>query len=158
MSRIFVAFAPLIGGEPELLPPASQAEADIFRRGSSPGGTVIFRVKAPHGKRLRHKCAGKRIGRLDEGQFGSTGRPVVFVLTGSAGVFNFLNNRATGEHRFFPLQSFWQIGPRRNWLKNNGMPWVAGEFPPDVGSNYGRPLMPHTYLGQTNDPWAPETP
>jgi len=165
MARWFIATLPISNGRPDL-PPAietaiTNGQADVTREGTS------FRLKqAPPagttGRPEMKSLVGRYLGRLDEGQFGTTGRPAIIVCTGSKSALQWLRSKVAdpdnGAYRFKSLENAWQIAAVRDWLKANGMPWVVGEFGPVPGSTYGRCTIPIVYCGQSHDPWRPEDP
>lgn len=149
MSRWFVATVPLENGEPKFMD--SLPEGVSFDRSGD-----IVNLSTDGGQ---YHFTAKYLGRLGEGQFGTTGRPAVIVCTANDAAFSWLRGRVpdpdNGNYRYKSLEDAWQVTAVRDWLKANGMPWVAGEFSPDPGSIYGRPTLPVVWCGQNHDIWAP---
>lgn len=163
MSTWFIATIPFDGTGPKLLPNIDTLIANGRVWVERDGKSFKFKEYPDEGQTTRRELrslVGKYLGRLDEGQFGTTGRPAVVVCSGSKSAFQWLKDRIVGnpDYNFASLEATWQIEDRRDWLKANGMPWVAGEFGPVPGSTYGRPTLPIVWCMQSHDVFAPEEP
>ena len=186
MSRYFLATIPIVTGQPVWAPNIATPTYDgdgnitswtagkrieVFRTGD------FFLLKQHHSDsniadvHRRHGLAGEFLGRLDEGQFGTSGKPAVIVATGRPATMQFFKDQASGNpaYRFETLESAWQITAGRKWLKNDDLDgavplattrirWVAGGFGPVPLSTYGRPALRRVYGGQHWDLFPPENP
>ena len=175
MSRWFIATLPISNGKPRLPQALEDRIIDPAEDYTEPPGGAIEAVREGTSFRLNQvppagttgrpemkSLVGRYLGRLDEGQFGTTGRPAIIVCTGSKSALQWLRSNVadpdSGAYRFKSLAEAWQVENVRDWLKANGMPWLPGEFGPDPGSTYGRPTLPVVYCGQGHDVFAPEVP
>ena len=164
MSRWFVGTVPIVNGEPRFGPVTYQILGDgeavdptvdvlVFKNGNL---FQAFENPEKYRRKDRAHFVGRYLGRLDEGQFGTTGRPAVVVCTGSPRAFQWFRDNASGNssYDFKTLEAAWQIAAVRDWLIANGMPTIAGNFGPDESITV-RPKVP-IFCGGNPDPFAPE--
>lgn len=160
--RYGVATLPHNGGDIQFLPvKPGQSEEDVTNRGrhgfyikrTGPRQFIVFTNNGTH------HLFGEALGRLDEGQFGTTGRPWVVIFAGADGTLEKLQELAAGDsdYLFEFLEDAWVRAAFRTFAKGAANPirWATGEFPPVPGSTYGRPQLRHVPAGQTWDPYAP---
>jgi len=165
MARYFLMTLPISAGKPQLPAVLETAITNGTVEATREGNSFHLNQVPPNGTTGRPEMkslVGRYLGRLDEGQFGTTGRPAVIVCTGSKSALQWLRSNVAdpdnGAYRFKSLAEAWQAENVRDWLKANGMPWTPGEFGPVPGSTYGRPTLPVVYCGQNHDAYQPEDP
>ncbi len=150
--RYFVATVPISGGVPQITQGMTEIPGSNGEAWES--DHVVLQKQGPQhwyigSKNQDYQVAAYYLGRLPEGALGTTGQPAVIVCHSDAATVNKLKTLLQGVPNYIyqSLETAWQNATARDWMKNNGMPFIAGEFGPDPGSTYGRPRMPHGFQG-----------